>query len=116
LEKVPYHNYFFLGGDEAKLYKNFFKNACVNGAKIIYSWKRLEPKKAQMKNGYPLFHKLKAKLLVSMAIQEPDYTYKNPQTGAPYILRVLSFHSGLSRGKHNILEYTGAFLFKAAVH
>jgi hypothetical protein len=37
-----------------------------------------------MKNGYPFFHKLKGKLLVNMAIQEPDYTYKNPATGEPY--------------------------------
>lgn len=41
-------------------------------------------KTAHMKNSYPFFHKLKGKLLVSMAIQEPDYTYKNPKTGEPY--------------------------------
>src|SRR3990167_6367324 len=41
-------------------------------------------KMAQMKNSYPFFHKLKGKLLTGMAIQEPDYTYKNPKTGEPY--------------------------------
>lgn len=41
-------------------------------------------KMAQMKNSYPFFHKFKRKLLASMAIQEPDYTYKNPKTGEPY--------------------------------
>jgi hypothetical protein len=39
---------------------------------------------AQMKNSYPFFHKLKGELLVNMAIQEPDYTYKDPETGEPY--------------------------------
>ena len=41
-------------------------------------------KKSQLQNSYPFFHNLKGKLLVSMAIQEPDYTYKNPETGKPY--------------------------------
>ncbi len=41
-------------------------------------------KKAQMANSYPFFHQLKGNLLISMAIQEPDYTYINPQTGKPY--------------------------------
>jgi hypothetical protein len=39
---------------------------------------------SQMKNSYPFFHKLKGKLLTGMAIQEPDYTYKNPATGDYY--------------------------------
>ena len=38
-------------------------------------------KKAQMKNSYPLFNKYKDQLaMVAIAIQEPDYTYTNPQT------------------------------------
>ncbi len=37
-------------------------------------------RKAQMKNSYPFFHKFRGKLLTGMAIQEPDYTYKNPAT------------------------------------
>jgi hypothetical protein len=41
-------------------------------------------KMAQMKNSYPFFHKFKKQLSVSMAIQEPDYTYKNPETREPY--------------------------------
>lgn len=41
-------------------------------------------REAHMKNSYPFFHKLKNKLLTSMAIQEPDYTYKNPNTGESY--------------------------------
>ncbi len=41
-------------------------------------------KKSHMKNSYPFFQKSKGKLLIGMAIQEPDYTYENPQTGAPY--------------------------------
>lgn len=39
---------------------------------------------AQMKNSYPFFHKLKGQLLTGMAVQEPDYTYKNPETGKPF--------------------------------
>jgi hypothetical protein len=41
-------------------------------------------RKAQMKNSYPFFHQFKGKLLTGMAIQEPDYTYKNPATGHYY--------------------------------
>lgn len=41
-------------------------------------------KDSHMHNSYPFFHKLKDKLFVSMAIQEPDYTYKNPESGEPY--------------------------------
>lgn len=41
-------------------------------------------RKAQMKNSYPFFHKFKGNLLTGMAIQEPDYTYKNPATGNYY--------------------------------
>jgi hypothetical protein len=41
-------------------------------------------REAQMKNSYPFFHNLKGELLTGMAIQEPDYTYKNPETGEPY--------------------------------
>lgn len=41
-------------------------------------------KNVQMQNSYPFFHNLKGKLLVSMAIQEPDYTYINPKTKEPY--------------------------------
>lgn len=39
----------------------------------------------QMKNSYPFFHKYKGKINpVGMAIQEPDYTYKNPNTNHYY--------------------------------
>ena len=41
-------------------------------------------REAHMKNSYPFFHNLKGKLLTGMAIQEPDYTYKNPETEEPY--------------------------------
>lgn len=41
-------------------------------------------RKGQMKNSYPFFHQYKGNLLVGMAIQEPDYTYKNPATGDYY--------------------------------
>jgi hypothetical protein len=41
-------------------------------------------REAHMKNSYPFFHKHKGKLLTGMAIQEPDYTYKNQKTGEPY--------------------------------
>lgn len=39
---------------------------------------------AHMKNSYPFFNKYKGKLVTGMAIQEPDYTYKNPETGVYY--------------------------------
>jgi len=39
---------------------------------------------AHIKNSYPFFHNFKGKLLTGMAIQEPDYTYKNPETGDYY--------------------------------
>ena len=39
-------------------------------------------RQGQMKNSYPFFHHYKNKLsLIAFAIQEPDYTYKNPKTG-----------------------------------
>ena len=41
-------------------------------------------REAQMKNSYPFFHTFKGNLLTGMAIQEPDYTYKNPETGSYY--------------------------------
>ena len=41
-------------------------------------------KDSQMKNSYPFFHKHKGKVLTAVAIQEPDYTYKNPSTGDFY--------------------------------
>ncbi len=38
-------------------------------------------RRGQMKNSYPFFHRYKDKLpLITFAIQEPDYTYKNPKT------------------------------------
>lgn len=41
-------------------------------------------KDSQMKNSYPFFHKYKGKIFTAIAIQEPDYTYKNPSTGDFY--------------------------------
>jgi len=41
-------------------------------------------REAHMKNSYPFFHKFKGTLSAGIAIQEPDYTYKNPNTGEPY--------------------------------
>ena len=37
-----------------------------------------------MKNSYQFFNKFNGKVLTAMAIQEPDYTYKNPKTGVMY--------------------------------
>ncbi|HAT9133423.1 TPA: hypothetical protein ACT9JI_000403 [Legionella pneumophila] len=58
-------------------------------------------KESQMKNSYPFFHKFKGKIETAMAIQEPDYTYTNPKTGAFY--RFDDFYS-FSK------EYLGAFI------
>jgi hypothetical protein len=41
-------------------------------------------KNSHMKNGYPFFHRFKGTILTGMAIQEPDYTYRNPKTGDFY--------------------------------
>ena len=41
-------------------------------------------REAHMNNSYPFFQNSKGKLLTGMAIQEPDYTYKNPDTGNNY--------------------------------
>ena len=41
-------------------------------------------KEPQMQNSYPFFHQYKGKILTAIAIQEPDYTYKNPETGRFY--------------------------------
>ncbi|HJO95428.1 MAG TPA: hypothetical protein QF753_18670, partial [Victivallales bacterium] len=42
-------------------------------------------RKAQMKNSYPFFNKYKDKLrVISIAVQEPDYTYTNPKTGKKF--------------------------------
>ncbi|HAZ7573038.1 hypothetical protein OQJ02_01040 [Legionella sp. PATHC032] len=58
-------------------------------------------KESQMKNSYPFFHKLKGKIETAIAIQEPDYTYTNPKTGAFYHFD--DFYS-FSKG------YLGAFI------
>ncbi|MCL7489857.1 hypothetical protein M8I34_00030 [Streptomyces sp. MCA2] len=40
---------------------------------------------AQMENSYPFFKKYRGKLpIVAMAVQEPDFEYKNPTTKKPY--------------------------------
>lgn len=49
---------------------------------------------SQMKYSYPFFHKNTGQLLTTIAIQEPDYTYKNPQTGDFY-----NFHEFYSFSK-----------------
>lgn len=41
-------------------------------------------KNVHMKNSYPFFHRFKDTMLTGMAIQEPDYTYRNPETGDFY--------------------------------
>ncbi len=42
-------------------------------------------RKSQMKNSYPFFYKYKSKInVVGMAIQAPDYSYINSETGRPY--------------------------------
>jgi hypothetical protein len=56
-------------------------------------------KDSQMKNSYPFFHQYKGKLLTAIAIQEPDYTYKNPHSGDFY-----NFNDFYSFAK----EYLGA--------
>lgn len=40
--------------------------------------------KSQMKSSYAFFHKMKDKIITGMAVQEPDYTYRNPETGEFY--------------------------------
>ncbi|MFE3886378.1 hypothetical protein ACFXPQ_26295 [Streptomyces lydicus] len=40
---------------------------------------------AQMENSYPFFKKYRGQLpIVAMAVQEPDFQYKNPETKKPY--------------------------------
>lgn len=39
---------------------------------------------AHMKNSYPFFQKYKSRIVTGMAVQEPDYTYKNPETSDYY--------------------------------
>ncbi len=40
---------------------------------------------AQMQNSYPFFKKYRGQLpIVAMAVQEPDFQYKNPETKKPY--------------------------------
>jgi hypothetical protein len=42
-------------------------------------------RKSQMKNSYPFYHQYKGKIAeIGMAIQEPDYTYKNSVTHKSY--------------------------------
>ncbi|AUH70637.1 hypothetical protein [Legionella sainthelensi] len=41
-------------------------------------------KDSQMNNSYPFFHKYNGKIVTALAVQEPDYTYKNPKTGDFY--------------------------------
>ena len=47
-------------------------------------------RQGQMKNSYPFFHAYRKKLpLIAIAIQEPDYTYRNPETGKPFTVQTL---------------------------
>lgn len=47
-------------------------------------------RKGHMANSYPYFYQFKNKLsLVAIAVQEPDYTYINPETGLPYTVEEL---------------------------
>ena len=39
-------------------------------------------RRGQMKNSYPFFHAYQSKLpVIAIALQEPDYSYRNPKTG-----------------------------------
>lgn len=55
--------------------------------------------KSHMQNSYPFFHALKGKIFTTIAIQEPDYTYTNPDTKMPY--QFLEFY-------HFVRDYLGA--------
>ncbi|MEU5545401.1 hypothetical protein AB0G85_23840 [Streptomyces sioyaensis] len=45
----------------------------------------LPNRQAQMENSYPFFKKYRGQLpMVAMAVQEPDFQYKNPKTKEPY--------------------------------
>ena len=47
-------------------------------------------RKGQMKNSYPFFNGYKNRLsLISIAIQEPDYTYTNPKTSKKFTVKEL---------------------------
>ncbi|APC97834.1 hypothetical protein [Francisella frigiditurris] len=47
-------------------------------------------RKGQMKNSYPFFNKYKSKLdIVTIAVQEPDYTYTNPKTNRKFTVKEL---------------------------
>lgn len=47
-------------------------------------------RKGHMANSYPYFHQYTNKLsLIAMAVQEPDYTYINTETGLPFTLEKL---------------------------
>ncbi|MCP2342199.1 hypothetical protein [Actinomadura rupiterrae] len=51
----------------------------VGGPDLLPYWK------PQMQNSYPFIHKYSKRLnMVAMAVQEPDFTYRNPRTGKPY--------------------------------
>lgn len=47
-------------------------------------------RRGQMQNSYPFFHFYKGRLeLVAIALQEPDYSYRNPKTGRLFTAREL---------------------------
>ena len=59
-----------------KLFSFAIKNQIALGGPDVIPFRD-----SQMKNSYPFFHNSRGKLLIGMAIQEPDYTYRNPTTG-----------------------------------
>ncbi|AXH30696.1 hypothetical protein CGC45_03685 [Francisella opportunistica] len=72
--------YLFLGGDSAKDHIKELVNPEVEGAQIIYSWKRLEPEKnkydfSAIKDDYKILEKYKKNLFIQL--QDRSFDIKN---------------------------------------
>lgn len=81
---IQYVNFFPNEWNNDKHYMRRFFSYAMNHHIGLGNPDTVPYRKEQMKNSYPLFHKFKNQILVGTAIQEPDYTYKNPETGRSY--------------------------------
>lgn len=90
--------FLFLGGDEASLHKSSLNNPCVSGAQIIYSWKKLEPKKgvydfSKIEKDLAFLEKMHKKLF----IQLQDRSFEPTVFNVPdYIREDSDYHGGVA--------------------
>ncbi|MFI1307029.1 hypothetical protein [Streptomyces sioyaensis] len=69
----------------------------------------LPDRPAQMQNSYPFFKKYRGQLpIVAMAVQEPDFQYKNPKTKKPYTRQEFTEFGSKTLGADGLFWATSA--------